>query len=226
MSVVYCIDDCVHWSSLCSGPRSSKLKSRSDGAVFLSLGLLSVFLLARLISFFVYYQASEDKLSSVSEERDLLNTSLTNLTEEMDRRQRWCNQKKTCPEGWRMFICSCYLLSTKTGSWEESRKDCRDKGAVLVIIDSLQEQKFISSIVTRHSWIGLSDRDEEGTWKWVDGTPLTEAYWGLDEPNNGGGDPRVGEEDCVEIVVGRNAERNWNDLRCDESRKWICENLA
>ncbi|XP_075968444.1 CD209 antigen-like [Anarhichas minor] len=74
-----------------------------------------------------------------------------------------------------MFNSSYYLLSNKSGSWEESRKDCRDKGADLVIIDSLQEQKFILSIVdTIYTWIGLSDRDEEGTWKWVDGTPLTE----------------------------------------------------
>ncbi|KAK9537244.1 hypothetical protein VZT92_004878 [Zoarces viviparus] len=240
-----------------TGPRSSKLKSRSDGAVFLSLGLLSVFLLARLISFFVFYhnseggsaadlstikanlterlRASEDKLSSVSEERDLLNASLTNLTgekdrrqrlstnliEEKDRRQRWCDQKKTCPEGWRRFSCSCYLLSNETYSWEESRKDCRDKGADLVIIDSLEEQKFLSSIVTERSWIGLSDRDEEGTWKWVDGTPLTEAYWYVGEPSNRGGD-----EDCAENLFDRNAERNWNDVRCDYSRHWICENLA
>ncbi|KAK9538101.1 hypothetical protein VZT92_005658 [Zoarces viviparus] len=209
-------------SSNRTGLRSPK--SRSHGAVVLSLGLLSVFLLAGLIGLGVHYRASEDKLSSVSEERDLLNASLTNLTKEMDRLQRWCKQKKTCPEGWRMFSCSCYLLSTRSGTWEESRKDCRDKGADLVIIDSLQEQKFLLSIITDHTWIGLSDRDEEGTWKWVDGTPLTEAYWGLDEPNNGGGD--LGEEDCSEIVVGMNAERNWNDLRCDNSRHWICENLA
>ncbi|XP_068560737.1 CD209 antigen-like [Cebidichthys violaceus] len=314
-----------------TGTRSPKLKCRSHGAVVLSLGLLSVFLLARLISFFVYdhnsvggsaadlstikanlterLRASEDKLSSVSEERDLLNASFTNLIEEkdrlqrlsinlteekdrlqrlstnltkekdrlqrlstnltkekdrlhrlstnltkekdglqrlstnlteekdrlqrlstnlieeMDRRQRWCKQKKTCPEGWRMFHCSCYLLSTRSDSWEKSRKDCRDKGADLVIIDSLEEQKFLSSIIDRHRiWIGLSDRDDEGTWKWIDGTPLTEAYWDLDEPNNGGGDH--GEEDCVEILGGRNADGNWNDVLCNNSLQWICENLA
>ncbi|XP_068560738.1 CD209 antigen-like [Cebidichthys violaceus] len=284
-----------------TGPRSSE--SRSHGAVVLSLGLLSVFLLAGLIGLGVHYhnsvggsaadlstikanlteclRASEDKLSSVSEERDLLNTSFTNLIEEkdelqrlstnlieekdrlqrlstnltkekdrlqrlstnlieekdglqrlstnlieeMDRRQRWCKQKKTCPEGWRMFRCSCYLLSTRSDSWEKSRKDCRDKGADLVIIDSLEEQKFLSSIIDRHRiWIGLSDRDDEGTWKWIDGTPLTEAYWDLDEPNNGGGDH--GEEDCVEILGGRNADGNWNDVLCNNSLQWICENLA
>ncbi|KAK9542028.1 hypothetical protein VZT92_002030 [Zoarces viviparus] len=119
-----------------------------------------------------------------------------------------------------MFSLSCYLLSTRTDSWEEGRKDCRDKGADLVIIDSLQEQKFLSSIIeTRPSWIGLSDRDDEGTWKWVDGTPLTEAYWDLGEPNNGG-------EDCVVLRVDRNAEGNWNDVPCDYSLHWICENLA
>ncbi|KAK9541818.1 hypothetical protein VZT92_001836 [Zoarces viviparus] len=227
------------------GPRSSE--SRSHGAVVLSLGLLSVFLLAGLIGLGVHYhnsvggstadlstikanlterlRASEDKLSSVSLERDLLKASLINLTEEMDRLQRWSKQKKTCPKGWRMFSCSCYLLSTRSGSWEESRKDCRDKGADLVIIDSLQEQKFISSIVTHRTWIGLSDGDDEGTWKWVDGTPLTEAYW-YRPPDNGGGDPQWGEEDCAEIVVGRNAKGNWNDVRCDNSLHWICENLV
>ncbi|XP_068560723.1 C-type lectin domain family 4 member E-like [Cebidichthys violaceus] len=229
-----------------TGPRRSE--SRSHGAVVLSLGLLSVFLLAGLIGLFVHYhnsvggsaadlstikanlterlQASEDKLSSVSEERDLLNTNLTNLIEEMDRLHCWCKQKKTCPEGWRMFNRSCYLLSTRSDSWETGRKDCRDKGTDLVIIDSLEEQKFILSIVTHRSWIGLSDRDDEGSWKWVDGTPLTEAYWNLNEPNNGGGDPQFGEEDCVEILVDRKTEGNWNDVRCGYSRKWICENLA
>ena len=25
------------------------------------------------------------------------------------------------------------------------------------------------------SWIGFNDREEEGTWKWIDETPLTKA---------------------------------------------------
>ncbi|XP_054471830.1 CD209 antigen-like protein A [Anoplopoma fimbria] len=117
----------------------------------------------------------DDKLSSVSEERDQLNDELTKVTKVMERLQRLCQQKKTCPAGWRMFSCSCYLLSEESASWDESRQDCRDKGSDLVIVDTLEEQEFLTSLIRKSSWIGLSDRDNEGTWTWIDGTPLTDT---------------------------------------------------
>nr|XP_040058212.1 CD209 antigen-like [Gasterosteus aculeatus aculeatus] len=176
-------------------PGPSSPRSRPHVAVAVSLGLLSVLLLAGLVCLGVHVHASDAelpsikanlaerlqvsgvKLSSVSAERDQLKDKVTALTQEKDRLQLLCKQKKTCPGGWRMFSCSCYLLSTRADSWENGRKDCRDQGADLVIIDSLEEQKFLSSIITRLSWIGLSDKDIEVTWKWIDGTPLTAAYW-------------------------------------------------
>uniref|UniRef100_G3P049 C-type lectin domain-containing protein n=1 Tax=Gasterosteus aculeatus aculeatus TaxID=481459 RepID=G3P049_GASAC len=134
--------------------------------------------------------------------------------------------EKTCPEGWTMFRCSCYLLSTRDDSWENGRKDCGDQGADLVIIDSLEEQKFLSSIIKSQTWIGLSDRDIEGTWKWIDGTLLTASTHPYGpQPDNGGGDPRWGEEDCAHIEPEQNPQRNWNDLRCDAVMRWICEKL-
>ncbi|XP_062420864.1 C-type lectin domain family 4 member M-like [Pungitius pungitius] len=189
--------------------------------------------------------ASGDKLSSVSAERDqlkdnftalmdnftalmdnftALKDNFTALTQEKDRLQLLLKQKKTCPEGWRMFSGSCYLLSTRADSWTNARTDCTDQRADLVIIDSLEEQKFLSLMTTQFSWIGLSDKDIEGTWKWVDGTLLTETYWSI-QPDNGGGDPRWGEEDCAHLKPGHNAQSNWNDLSCDAALRWICEKL-
>uniref|UniRef100_G3P102 C-type lectin domain-containing protein n=1 Tax=Gasterosteus aculeatus aculeatus TaxID=481459 RepID=G3P102_GASAC len=128
-----------------------------------------------------------------------------------------------------MFRCSCYLLSTRDGSWENGRKDCRDQGADLVIIDSLEEQKFLSNFTTSRSWFGLSDKDIEGTWKWIDGTPLTAAYWYRDanvvEPNNEGGGSIEG-EDCADIEPKPNPQYSWNDLSCNFALRWICEKLA
>ncbi|XP_077946980.1 CD209 antigen-like protein A [Gasterosteus aculeatus] len=156
-------------------PGPSSPRSRPHVAVAVSLGLLSVLLLAGLVCLGVHVHVSGDKLSSVSAERDQLKDKVTALTQEKDGLQLLLKQKKTCPEGWTMFRCSCYLLSTRDGSWENGRKDCGDQGADLVIIDSLEEQKFLSKFTTSRSWFGLSDKDIEGTWKWIDGTPLTAA---------------------------------------------------
>ncbi|XP_039674264.1 CD209 antigen-like protein E [Perca fluviatilis] len=264
-----------------TGPRSSE--KRFHGAVVLCLGLLSVFLLAGLISLGVHsaelsfikanlterlhasddksfslteerdrlnsrltemakeldrlkqtaelssikanlterLQASDNKSSSLTEERDRLNSSLTEMTKELDR----LKQKKTCPAGWRMFSSSCYLLSAESGSWEKGRQDCRERGADLVVIENSEEQTFLSDFIKKDTWywIGLTDRDEEATWKWVDGTPLTLKNWKRGQPDNGRGCHQCGKEDCAHIGP---TTAEWNDLSCEKVMYWICENKA
>ncbi|KAK1903543.1 C-type lectin domain family 4 member M [Dissostichus eleginoides] len=96
-----------------------------------------------------------------------LKANLTEKTREVDRLQSLMDK------GWRKFGCSCYLLSTEKASWEQSRDNCRARGADLVIVDSYEEQEFITSMIKEQTWIGLNDTNQEGTWKWVDGAPLT-----------------------------------------------------
>ncbi|XP_033992144.1 CD209 antigen-like protein C isoform X1 [Trematomus bernacchii] len=227
-------------STIQEGPR------RLLRASVLGLGLLSVFLLAGLIGLAVHYhnsvggaaadlsavkanlterlQARDQLLYSVTEERDGLKANLTEKTREVDRLQSLSKQKKTCPAGWRMVGCVCYLLSTEKASWEQSRQNCRARGADLVIVDSNEEQTFMTSMIKEPTWIGLNDIDQEGTWKWVDGSLLTQKYWGQ-PPDNGNGDPKWGEEDCACLVNNWNGENNWNDLRCTTPLQWICEKI-
>ncbi|XP_047455955.1 CD209 antigen-like protein E [Mugil cephalus] len=162
-------------------------------------------------------------LTKMIEERDLLNTNLTKMTEDMQMLQSSSKKKKPCPAGWKMFSCSCYFLSEESGSWDEGRQDCRDRGADLMVIDSPEKQTFLSGFTKRPTWIGLNDRDDEGIWKWVDETPLTLTYWDTNQPDNGGGIPKFGEEDCVHTRPDENTA--WNDLSCASSLPWVCERI-
>ncbi|XP_031670794.1 C-type lectin domain family 4 member E-like isoform X2 [Oncorhynchus kisutch] len=165
--------------------------------------------------------------NNLTKERDQLQTSYNNMTKERDQLQtekaflkmRLTNLKKTCPEGWQKFESSWYFLSTETRTWKESREDCLERGADLVIINSREEQEFLFNL-KRSVWIGLTDSDNEGTWKWVDGTPLTTGYWCYPCPDNAG---PTQNEDCVEIRKDQFPLEAWNDLSCDSQLNWICE---
>uniref|UniRef100_A0A3P9MD85 C-type lectin domain-containing protein n=1 Tax=Oryzias latipes TaxID=8090 RepID=A0A3P9MD85_ORYLA len=113
-------------------------------------------------------------------------------------------RKPRCPAGWIRFGSSCYFFSGESKSWDKARESCRTTEADLVVINSTDEK------VDQPVWIGLTDKVQEGTWKWVDGSPLT-----LNQ--------RYGEEDCAEI---RETPGFWNDISCETSLRWICEKEA
>ncbi|XP_033976091.1 C-type lectin domain family 4 member A-like [Trematomus bernacchii] len=141
MEEVYAnIDDVQTLSSKSStiqeGPR------RFLRASVLGLGLLSVLLLAGLIGLAVYYH-------DVTEERDRLKASLTKKTSEVFRLRCLMDKETKCPEGWRKFGCSCYLLSTEKASWEQS--NCTASGAVTA---NRFEQEFLTNTTKESTWIG------------------------------------------------------------------------
>uniref|UniRef100_A0A8C6LX48 C-type lectin domain-containing protein n=1 Tax=Nothobranchius furzeri TaxID=105023 RepID=A0A8C6LX48_NOTFU len=135
-----------------------------------------------------------------------------------------CESEIGCPRGWTVFTGSCYLLSTKSGSWDEGREDCRNQGADLAVIENDDEQAFLSTVNKNDAWIGLTDKETEGLWQWVDGSPLHLQYWLENQPDNGGSRlQRWGEEDCAHTS---NPKAFWNDLSCSASKMWICEKLV
>ncbi|XP_029621727.1 CD209 antigen-like protein E [Salmo trutta] len=171
-----------------------------------------------------------------SKERDQLQTSYNTLTKERDQLQTCYNtltkeraklqteSGKFTNLSWQKFESSLYFLSTESKTWKESREDCLKRGADLVIINSDKEQTFLFNL-KKGVWIGLTDSVNEGTWKWVDCTPLTTRYWSPNQPDNGGGLAIYGEEDCVHIQQHQSPLEAWNDLSCDSKLKWICEKV-
>ncbi|XP_028273999.1 CD209 antigen-like protein E isoform X3 [Parambassis ranga] len=124
-------------------------------------------------------------------------------------------------EGWVYLRPSFYYISSDKKSWEDSRNDCQQRGADLVIINTKEEQEFVTKF-HKLTWIGLSKRGKNAQWSWVDGTPLTTSYWGDGEPNNLSGK----DVECVETRF-HEVINSWNDIPCAELNFWICEkNLA
>ncbi len=79
-------------------------------------------------------------------------------------------------EGLKNFICeksreNSYVISTKTENWANAKAVCELLNMDLVIINGPFEQSKIENMTggTTDFWIGFTDADIEGTWRWVNG---------------------------------------------------------
>uniref|UniRef100_A0A8C1KK86 C-type lectin domain-containing protein n=1 Tax=Cyprinus carpio TaxID=7962 RepID=A0A8C1KK86_CYPCA len=171
------------------------------------------------------------KITNLTEERDQLLTKNINLKNERDgllskninlaKQRDQINQEKSellkslCEMDEWIYQSSFYFISSKWKSWTESRRCCTERGADLITINNREKQEFIQKISGGAGvWIGLTDSDEEGRWKWVDGSTLTSgfSFWWSGEPNGPTG------ENCVVSYPS-----GWYNCPCNEAFKWICE---
>ncbi|XP_062334853.1 C-type lectin domain family 4 member M-like isoform X5 [Osmerus eperlanus] len=217
---------------------------RTYKAAAVCLGLLCALLLAGVIGVglshltrvtVVERDQHQSKYDNLTRERDQLQAKSDNLTRERNKlqmkydsliKERDHLQKLICcPDGWKKLNCSCYYVSTEMKTWSDSRQDCRDREADLVVINSPEEQVFLNNL-TKTVWIGLTDTVTEGTFIWVDGTPLTTEYWYGSQPDNYLHQPGSVDEDCAEIYYSPSQvppPKTWNDNRCYSNNFWVCE---
>ncbi|XP_074549277.1 C-type lectin domain family 10 member A-like [Halichoeres trimaculatus] len=174
-----------------SAERSRKLNFSLPAAVLLSFGLLCVL-------------------------QGVLNIALRLALSEPCVRVE--TETHTCPRGWLMFASSCYYISSQQRSWDEGREDCVQRDADLVVIDSRQEQAFLTGF-TMAAWVGMTDRGQEGTWVWVDGTQVDKQrlLWAPGQPDGAFGGEDCGDLRTMMTFIGL------NDYNCSSRARWICE---
>ena len=140
-------------------------------------------------------------------------------------------------------------------SWTEASKFAGEKSGTLVKIESFQENTFLKSFMSQtqtsasdgggseYFWLGGSDIDIEGDWRWSDQTKINAsqitAYdlWGKGPGFNteyGEPDNFMGNQDCLAMGVnfwpkkadttnylGKPGE--WNDISCENKLAFVIE---
>ncbi|XP_078507261.1 C-type lectin domain family 2 member E-like isoform X3 [Lissotriton helveticus] len=82
-----------------------------------------------------------------------------------------------CDYGWIWYRNKCFHFSDDAGDWMEAKDSCAALNSSLAMIDTQKELEFL----LRHKgdpdlWIGLSRRDLNHPWIWVDGTKFNNWF--------------------------------------------------
>ncbi len=92
---------------------------------------------------------------------------------------------------------------------------CKALGGGLALPrDDVQQAAFAEGVETTTAWIDISDQQQEGVWRYGDGTRATYLPWSEGEPNDAGGN-----EDCGGIHT---LDGTWNDDDCSAPRPYVC----
>ncbi|XP_018613168.1 collectin-12-like isoform X1 [Scleropages formosus] len=125
-----------------------------------------------------------------------------------------------CPQPWKLFRDRCYYFSSERADFEEAEKNCGSRSSSMIIISDMEEQQWVQREAAGRSffWLGLTDREEEDTWRWVDGTLPVFTRWKPGQPDNWKSRDPQG-EDCAGMVH----QGYWNDFFCHDRLGFICE---
>ncbi len=122
--------------------------------------------------------------------------------------------KMQIPGAAKVFRGHHYLFVTEKKTWREAKKACEDVGGHLVTISSKEENEFAYKLTTGYTWIGCTDEEKEGDWRWVTGERFSYKNWRPGEPNDTGGSENY--------AVFFDTAMTWNDGGSD-SLCYICE---
>ncbi|XP_078031979.1 uncharacterized protein LOC144467375 isoform X2 [Epinephelus lanceolatus] len=208
-------------------PRTPKnpadVKRRSFSVTAVTPAVMYLLILAGLYIRYIFVTLEKDELQSrydqLSNNYSQLQKQISNASVHYSQLQDEVKQLKDkiegkwCPDGWSRFGCSCYFQSDEKKNWGQSRADCQQRGADLVIINNKEEQFVTELNVRGESWIGLRETSID-RYEWVDGSPLTEMFWAPELPTS---DIHQHAATCC------SDQGQWTQSQYYESKNWICE---
>uniref|UniRef100_A0A6Q2Y7K9 C-type lectin domain-containing protein n=1 Tax=Esox lucius TaxID=8010 RepID=A0A6Q2Y7K9_ESOLU len=164
-----------------SGLKRGTECQRSQTAVFVLIGLLasicanialSVILFSRPLPGVPLESAALAlKLNSVQGRFVRLCDDYSKLGQSCSKPVKRCRE---CPEDWIHIDDKCYYFSGDKMDWPSSRDSCMSMGSHLTVLHSKEQHDALEKEARRiggfeyHFWIGLSDIEKEGDWRWYE----------------------------------------------------------
>ncbi|XP_073342129.1 perlucin-like protein [Pagrus major] len=196
-----------------------------------------LFVLVGLLVSEAYSQAPdkpEKEMASLKLELELLKNSYRQLCQKYTDVAANCSAPAfkctECPDKWLHVGEQCFFMSPDRQDFATSKQKCQEIGGHLAILTNAEdhdavekEGRRIGGLYTNY-WIGLTDIETEGIWKWVDDSPLLRSFWNLEkhEPDNNVSGGEEG-EDCA---VVDSYSQSWYDVPCNFSYPRICQKDA
>ncbi|XP_075698902.1 pulmonary surfactant-associated protein D-like [Rhinoderma darwinii] len=91
-----------------------------------------------------------------------------------------------------------FVTSGKELTYDQSKEECQKAGGQVATPKSSEENNAVLNIAQFYKmfpFLGITDSQTEGTFRYPDGNPITYSNWNTGEPN------QAGEENCVEMQL-------------------------
>ena len=128
----------------------------------------------------------------------------------------------SCKKNWAQNGDHCYYWSLSKANWAKAEKGCNYCKGHLASVTSEAKNKFILSELrkqntTRPIWLGGSDKEKQGIWKWTDQSTWSFENWAENQTN----------KNCLSysstvITPTKNIQSKWKARDCNERLQYVC----
>lgn len=148
----------------------------------------------------------------------------------VDSQNEGCNDEPGFQSNGWYRAANCYEYSWRLAriNYDAAVIECAKLDAKLAAVglrnDTIRNDiviKFVNSVGIGASlaWVGVTDKDSEGSWKWSDGVTEEPTFWFPGQPTN----TNPG-DDCALIVIGNPG--SLQDFSCTAVTNYFCERVA
>jgi hypothetical protein len=130
-----------------------------------------------------------------------------------------------------VFESTPYWFCEEERSFATARQRCLAVGMDLVAIETPQEDEFVTGIIDEHIWIGSTDAQTQGDWKWLgteelfwtggsSGGPVGGAYTNWEQ-----NDPDYGIDGDCAAKDPPSGDGQWETFSCGSTKAYVCERM-